>query len=360
MHSAGLSADEWNQVRRARPRKNNLMNTSYIVPATLCGALRESPSRSSPRRRAFLFDLGCSGNPIASPPPPPPPPITKAAQAQEAEWLKQLGERHYQRVGNCAELKPRGFDLTMKRRGCIAASRAGLATTPDRNASSPASPQTSAAARPARRAATSRRDHELRHVETGIAGGHAVLDGELQKSSSAGKEPGIAFSSLGFFTQMYEHHSCVRFDGIYAWEAAPLNHDHWWRSVPVDIGARLHLYNLPARLDTRPPAATDEPSPSESRRRASGSAFASVSEPLAVLRSVARPEDFVAMKVDIDGGPEIELVERIAQEPALYELVDELVRDDRSGSNSTPTALHLALTSPTHDIPTHMSGWRFA
>ena len=38
----------------------------------------------------------------------------------------------------------------------------------------------------------------------------------------------------------------------------------------------------------------------------------------------ATPADFVAIKVDIDHGPEIEIVRSIARTPALASLVDEL------------------------------------
>lgn len=215
----------------------------------------------------------------------------------------------------------------MKRRGCdAAAARAGAAVVATGGTGTGHDPNTtlsSSTVAHARRSAASRRDHELRHIDTGMAGGNAVLDGELQTGVSAGKEPGIAFSSLGFFTQMYDQRSCIRFDGIYAWEAAPLDHEHWWRDVPVDMGARLHLYNVPARLDSaRAPAAATHDGAGATQQQSTSSS--SVGHPLSVLRAVARPEDFVALKVDIDGGPEVELVERIAQERALYELVDEL------------------------------------
>lgn len=42
------------------------------------------------------------------------------------------------------------------------------------------------------------------------------------------------------------------------------------------------------------------------------------------LLASASVNDFVVVKVDIDGGPELEIVEAIARRPELYELVDEL------------------------------------
>ena len=44
----------------------------------------------------------------------------------------------------------------------------------------------------------------------------------------------------------------------------------------------------------------------------------------------ARPQ------VDIDGGPEIDLVRRIAEEPELYERVDELFFEYRASPDFTP------------------------
>ena len=52
---------------------------------------------------------------------------------------------------------------------------------------------------------------------------------------------------------------------------------------------------------------------------------ASPADPLAMIHQVAKPEDFVAMKVDIDGGPELELVTRVADnEGGVADLIDEL------------------------------------
>lgn len=62
----------------------------------------------------------------------------------------------------------------------------------------------------------------------------------------------------------------------------------------------MHFYNIPAELST-------------------------ASDPLATLRAVARPSDFVAFKVDIDGGPELEIVQAIADNrDGIAALVDEL------------------------------------
>ena len=49
-----------------------------------------------------------------------------------------------------------------------------------------------------------------------------------------------------------------------------------------------------------------------------------MSDALQMMLSVATPEDFVALKVDIDGGDELGIVRRVAEDPRLYSLVDEL------------------------------------
>ena len=45
---------------------------------------------------------------------------------------------------------------------------------------------------------------------------------------------------------------------------------------------------------------------------------------LRLLLATASVEDFVVVKVDIDGGPELAIVEAIAERPELARLVDEL------------------------------------
>ena len=180
----------------------------------------------------------------------------------------------------------------------------------------------------------------------------AMLNGKL-KAGGYAAAPGITFNSLRFFTSLYAR-NCIKFDDVYAWEAAPIAAGgEWWRGVPVEIASRLHLYNLPVHLgassggagaaaggggaiggssvaadsidipESYGPGLT-KPIPPQPAAAAASPSAAGVGDPLAVLRSVASPSDFVAMKIDVDGGPELELVERIAREPRLYRLVDEL------------------------------------
>jgi hypothetical protein len=67
----------------------------------------------------------------------------------------------------------------------------------------------------------------------------------------------------------------IRFDHIYSWEAAP--RPAYWDGVPLDARSRIHFFNIPA--------ATQQ---------------SSEASPVALLRQVARPQDYVVFKLDID------------------------------------------------------------
>ena len=101
--------------------------------------------------------------------------------------------------------------------------------------------------------------------------------------------------SLPLFHALYEL-NCIRFDRMHAWEATKFNHSLWWRNVPNDVRHRLNFHNQPVTAE----------------------GF------VQYLADTARPEDFVALKVDIDGGPEIPIVRAIAERPELARLVDEV------------------------------------
>ena len=126
-------------------------------------------------------------------------------------------------------------------------------------------------------------------------------------SPPAASGQGVAHGpSLPLFLEFYRR-NCIRFDRIYAWEAVKYNPKLWWRDVPADVRARLEFYNVPI----------DESGLSV-RERGENTSF------LRKLTATARPEDFVALKVDIDGGPELAIVEAIAAQPELSALVDEV------------------------------------
>ena len=102
---------------------------------------------------------------------------------------------------------------------------------------------------------------------------------------SSGRAP-----SIQFFERMYER-NCIVFDRIWAWEAIPYDAASWWRPVPLHVRTKLHFYNLPVNAK-----------------------WDSDASALRTIHATARPEDFVVVKVDIDGsGPvELEIVKAIA------------------------------------------------
>ena len=321
----------YSHARPARPHQRtehgvDVLNTSYLVLANRCGAGAES----SRPRRSFLFDLGCSSRAIDAPPPPPLPPSPPPVSLEERKYEVRLaGEALFRDTGRCdvgikyRRSKDKVWEQAYKRHWCVIASRK---TTRAADANATGEGYAALYRRGAGGEALKRN-----HSQASQGEARAVRDGELQQMGS-GNEPGIAVSSLGFFTSMYAR-NCIRFDGIYGWEAAPLAAGEWWRRVPISVASRVHLYNLPVKLATGNPTqhAAAEPADPDSTP---------ISDPLATLVEVARPEDFVALKVDIDGGPEIDLVRRIAEEPELYERVDELFFEYR--------ALHSIMMIHTH------------
>jgi len=117
--------------------------------------------------------------------------------------------------------------------------------------------------------------------------------------------------SIPLFFKMYQDR-CLEFDVIYAWEATQIkNHTSWWAHwLSESLRARLHFYNMPVK-EPRCPNSWKEAPPEQG-------SF------LRFLLESAKPSDFVVLKVDIDGGPELEIVEALARRPELSRLVDEL------------------------------------
>ena len=116
--------------------------------------------------------------------------------------------------------------------------------------------------------------------------------------------------SIPLFYRLYADR-CIEFDDIYAWEAKPHDPKQWYAQVPATMAEKIRFYNLPVESETNQSASP-------------------ASHPLRLLE-LARPSDFVVVKVDIDGAgefgakaPELEIVEAIAARPELSRLVDEL------------------------------------
>ena len=141
---------------------------------------------------------------------------------------------------------------------------------------------------------------------------------------------------MPLFFEMYERR-CIVFDELHGWELpkselqAPRN---WWLQVPPSMRHRVHYYDVGVNetgADGREDSAWRDSRPMEGAHRGSatraGKLHSTAPPPtsfLRLLREVATEDDFVVVKVDIDGGPELPIVQAIEREPELYKLVDEL------------------------------------
>lgn len=115
--------------------------------------------------------------------------------------------------------------------------------------------------------------------------------------------------SIPLFLNMYKDR-CIYFDDIYGWEARPAKHEDWWGPIPDEWRPKVHYFNVPVVENSCP----ESPSGKYAKR----GSF------LRFLQASASVDDFVVVKVDIDGGPELEIVQTIAHRPELAQLVDEL------------------------------------
>lgn len=112
----------------------------------------------------------------------------------------------------------------------------------------------------------------------------------------------IGGASLKWFSQEFERRGAP-FDRVLAWEARPMKQRDLWRSIPADLVPKLSYYNTPVE-----------------------SAVGADHNPWRVLAQVARPSDYVVVKLDIDNSmTELALIEQLldGNSPASG-LVDEL------------------------------------
>lgn len=91
----------------------------------------------------------------------------------------------------------------------------------------------------------------------------------LDRLRGAGMGP-----SLPLFSTLYGSR-CIRFDRLFGWEAKTYDPKEWWRFVPLEQAVRLSFVNHPISV---------------------GGAF----DPLLAISSVAKEEDYVAFKLDVD------------------------------------------------------------
>ena len=110
----------------------------------------------------------------------------------------------------------------------------------------------------------------------------------------------IYSSSLLWLNCIYKQHN-ITFDRIYGWESSLLEPTAFWNEVPKELLAKYHFYNAPMSAD-----------------------ISHGNSPLRVIKQMAKPEDFVSFKLDIDTpAVEVATVLQLLENPELYSLVDE-------------------------------------
>ena len=104
----------------------------------------------------------------------------------------------------------------------------------------------------------------------------------------------------------------ISFDAIFAWEATPIATTDFFGTMPLRLAARTHLFNVPvARPGT-----------------------GGVADALAMLREVARPQDFVVFKLDIDTEVlEEEIAMALLADDALATRVDDFYFEHHSNTH---------------------------
>lgn len=113
------------------------------------------------------------------------------------------------------------------------------------------------------------------------------------------KGPGGA--SQSWFHKAYEN-ICVHFDHIYAWEMKVEPPSYVFQQIPGPIKAKYHWFNIPA-----------------------STSVGDWDNPLTIILSETRPEDFVLLKVDIDNWVlEEQLIAQIRASPAIQSRIDEM------------------------------------
>jgi hypothetical protein len=111
---------------------------------------------------------------------------------------------------------------------------------------------------------------------------------------------GAGGPSQSWFVETYESRG-IRWDGIFAWEVGHYSPAEVWAAIPPRLKPVYHWYNIPVN-----------PAPGHPDNA------------LHYIERLARPEDFVLLKLDIDNTPvEEALVAQLLSSPTLLGLVDE-------------------------------------
>ena len=167
--------------------------------------------------------------------------------------------------------------------------------------------------------------------------GCTVYDDNQTLNSAADSGSGIG-PSLPLFFQMYERR-CIVFDHLHGWEVRqgrPYNKWAWAKQVPHAMRPRVHYYHTGVNETGADGGETSAwrkavhnpmPATGQARGRRPPGLFSKAPSPASFLKTLVEtvtPQDFVVVKVDIDGGPELPIVRAIADHPELAQLVDEL------------------------------------
>jgi hypothetical protein len=114
-------------------------------------------------------------------------------------------------------------------------------------------------------------------------------------------DSGAGGASQSWFVTNYEQRG-ITWDGIFCWEAAPMDTTSVWSKIPAHLKPIYHWYNIQVSAE-----------------------HGHSDNALNYIRGVARPEDFVVLKIDIDNTPvESSLIDQLLASDDLLQLVDEL------------------------------------
>lgn len=122
--------------------------------------------------------------------------------------------------------------------------------------------------------------------------------------------PSFRLSLMKLHT-MY-HRRCLTFNHMYGWELQPQEHNAWWATVPAEARHKISFFNV---------GVAPEPWRPEVANRSDGTgSFGFVH----TLKATARPDDFVAVKLDVDNSEvEYSIVQAILETPGVADLIDE-------------------------------------
>ena len=113
-------------------------------------------------------------------------------------------------------------------------------------------------------------------------------------------DQGLGGASQQWFVDKLESRGFL-IDSYYAWEAAPLLAEEIYRRVPKALLPRYHYFNVPASSDVN-----------------------DLANPLNTIKAVAKRDDYVVLKLDIDNSKvEMEFIEQILADSELHSLIDE-------------------------------------